>query len=229
MKTSALHAKAPRQAVSQGLSDMRRLDPGRSILRTLVLGLFLLGALSVTSADDKDDALPFLQGEIQKCESPQMLLKRPHDGWQFVDLEKMRLKAEGLGEDTKGYRNLRFRLWFGAKRAEVFVWSWIDEENREQPLTTESFALIKIEHLKGVFEKPKLKKPKLVKFGKRPGVFFTIQGTLREGTKKPHAILCAVCVREEDKTLAVIQLECDPKHAKTLKKDFLKLLKQTRF
>ncbi len=227
MATSATLAKPPRQAGSLGLSDMRRLNLRQSVLRTLVLGLFLLGTFGVTSADDDD--LPFLKGEIQKCESPQMLLKRPHDGWQFVDLEKLRLKAKGLGEDTKGYRNLCFRLWFGAKRAEVFVWSWIDEESREQPLTTESFALIKIEHLKGVFEKPKLKKPKLVKFGKRPGVFFTIEGTLREGTKKPHAILCAVCVREEDKTVAVIQLECDPKHAKALKKDFLKLLKNTRF
>jgi hypothetical protein len=215
------------QAGSRGLSDMRRPVLSRLILRTLVLGLFLLGTFGSALADD--DELPYLEGETQKCESPAMLLKRPHDGWQFVDLEKMRKKAEGLGEETKGYRNLRFRLWFGSKRAEIFVRSWIDEENREKPLTTESFALLKIEHLKGFFEKSKLKKPKLVKFGKRPAVFFTIQGKLKEGKKKGHAILCAVCVREEDKTVAVIQLECDPKHAKSLKKDLLKLLKHSRF
>lgn len=224
---ASLSEPAP-QAACKESSDMRRLALGRSRLRTLVLGIFLLGTLLGGARADDDD-LPYLEGDTQKCATPAMLLKRPHDGWQFVDLEKLRKKAEGLGEDTKGYQNLRFRLWFGAKRAEVFVWSWIDEEPREQPLTTESFALLKIEHLKGAFEKPKLKKPKLVKFGKRPGVFFTIQGKLREGTKKDHAILCAVCVREEDKSVAVIQLECAPKNAKGLKKDFLKLLKNTRF
>lgn len=217
-----------RQAGSHGLSDMRRPILRQPILRTLVLGLFLLGTFTSALGDGDEDP-PYLEGETQKCATPAMLLKRPHDGWQFVDLEKLRKKAEGLGEDTKGYRNLRFKLWFGAKRAEVYVWSWVDEETREQPLTTESFALIKIEHLKGAFEKPKLKKPKLVKFGKRPAVFFTIQGKLKEGTKKSHAILCAVCVREEDKSVAVIQLECEPKHAKSLKKDFLKLLKSSRF
>lgn len=196
-------------------------------MRTLVLGLVLCGTFGGASAEDED--LPFLKGDTQKCEAPPMLFKRPHDGWQFVDLEKMRRKAEGLGEDTKGYRNLRFRLWFGAKRGEVFVWSWVDEENREKALTTEAFALLKIDQLKGAFVKPKLKKPKLVKFGKRAAVFFTIQGTLAAGTKKPHAILCAVCIREEDKTIAVVQLECSPKNAKGLKKDFLKLLKLSRF
>ena len=209
---------------SARLSERRRW---LSVSTSLVLGLLILGSSSgVASADDD---MPFLKGDVQKCDAPTMHLKRPHDGWQFVDLVKMRRKAEGAGEDTKGYKTLRFRLWFGSKRAEVFVWSWVDEENREQPLATDAFAMFKAAQLKAAFVKPKLKKPKLVKFGKRTGVLISIQGTLAAGTKKPHAILSAVCIRAEDKTIAVIQLECAPKHLKSLKKDFLKLLKQLKF
>lgn len=186
----------------------------------------LLVALGVSLGDDGDT--PFLEGDEQRCELPAVALERPHDGWQFVDLAKLRALAKGRGEDTKGYETLRFRLWFGAKRADVYCWAWVDEADRETPLTTESYALEKVAQLRAAFVEPKLSKPKLVRLGKRGAAMFSIEGKLAEGAK-PHAILCAVCVRPEDKVVLVINLECEPRHLKDLKKDFAKLLKQAKF
>lgn len=186
----------------------------------------LLVTLGVSLGDDAD--APYLEGSEQRCEQPAMALERPHDGWQFVDLKKLQEQAKGRGEDTKGYQNLRFRLWFGAKRADVYCWAWTDEEDREAPLTTETYVLEKATQLRAAFVEPKLSKPKLVRFGKRAAAMFSIEGKLAEGGKE-HGILCAVCVRPEDKVVCVINLECEPRHLKSLKKDFAKLLKQGKF
>lgn len=195
--------------------------------RALVCALVLFAwGLGVALAGDDDT--PFLSGEEQRCEQPALALERPGDAWQFVDLAKLRQQAEAKGEDTKGYATLRFRLWFGAKRANVYCWAWVDEETREQPLTTEAFVLTKVSDLRAAFTDPKISKPKLVKFGKRAAAMFSIEGALAEGGKQ-HAVLCAVCVRPEDNTICVLNLECEPEQLKELKKDFLKLLKKAKF
>lgn len=208
----------------------------RTILSTAALACALAWTLLLPASSwaddknkDKDDEPLLLEGQKQTLKAPPILINSPSDSWRFVDLVKLKQKEDKAGKDTSGYATLRFRLWNASKRANIYVWAWVDTMERDQtPLTLEALIAHKLESLKKVFKEPKTTKPKAVRFGKRPGAGFEIQGSM-PGRAQPHAIVANMAYRPEDKCVLLIQLECQPSQLKKLKKDLGKLQKKLRF
>ena len=201
-------------------------------MRTLAIALLLLGccALPLSADDEPQDDTPYLEGDKQICKQPPMLLKRPSDSWQFVDLEKMKKKAEAEGQDvsTPAWRQLKFRLYSGSQRANIFVYARIDDEERDEPLTAEALAEGKLASLRGAFKEPTVGKPKKVRVGRTVGVMLQIEGALLQGGKE-HAVLAATGFRSQDKCVLEVQLECKPSQVKKLSKELKTLLKKLKF
>ncbi|MGE0713176.1 MAG: hypothetical protein AB7N76_12145 [Planctomycetota bacterium] len=197
----------------------------------LMLPLMLLLAaplLADDKAEPKDDT-PYLEGDKQTLKEPPIQALRPSDSWQFVDLEKMKKKAQEQGADLSGYQGLRFRLYYPAKRADVYIWAWIDESEPDKALTAEKMAEMKVTQLKAAFKEPKLAKPYHTRVGRQVGVGFELSGELAAQPKVQRGIVCTVATRSEDRCAIVVQLECHPDQLKELTKDLKKLLKKLKF
>ena len=196
-----------------------------ALLVTMSSGLPLLHA--ARAQEDPSDDTPFLEGETQESAQPPLRVTRPSDSWQFVDLERARTQAQARGEDISGYKTLRFRLWYGAARSNIFVHAWVDEVVRDGPPDPEVLARGMVEGLKSHLEGMKVKAFGRGRVGRRVGALFEVQGkNVRQG--KDVAILRAVVYRPEDRAIVTVALECPAEEVDKVRKDFKALLRKLR-
>lgn len=194
-----------------------------SRVASLALLLALVPCAAAEDGDPGDDL--FLEGDKQTCEDPPFRIERPNDSWRFIDVRKLEAQASARREDVSVYERLRYRLWYGSARANIYVTAWKDDQSREEPLTAEGFASTQIEGLRPVLGEMVVVRTAATKVGKRAGALFEVRGTLRG---KPHAIVQAIVVRPEDHAIVLLSLECAPDDVKDLMKDFKTFLKKAR-
>ena len=194
--------------------------------RTAILLVFSGVLLSPVSAQEG-----FLEGDSFTCKAPPLRLKRPHDAWLFVDLEKAKAKRREDGLSLDGYGTLKFQLYFGAARANLYVHAW----NNPLKVSLERVSTHHRDSVVSNLRDGEVKKTKKVRVGKQVGTYYEISGNVadpRDNTKlKAITILTAAAYREADKAVVTLELRFDAnnKRAKELAKDFKKLLKKAKF
>ncbi len=200
----------------------------------LPVALLLLAPVA-PAQDEPEEASTYLEGDKVKVDDPPLRHTRPNDSLQYINNEKVKEQRRAQGLSNADYTNLRAHLWYGAARASVYVrcWKGAAPARGDKPaneLLADSFQ----RELQGILRNSKLGKRKRVKVGKRPGIWFEIQGEAPDPRDRDKTItltiMKVVAYRAEDKAILTVALEfSDPKRAKALAKDLKKLLKKVKF
>lgn len=171
----------------------------------------------------EDDPPYDVEQEELKGESPPFKLERPSDSWLFIKLDALREQIRKQGGDTSGLQNLKGRLWWGAAKANVFLYAYPDRGEAE----LEALAKNRLEQIKGNLIEPQVKSFKPARIGKRPAFVFEIEGKPPRVGADPVVLVIAMAVRPEDKQVFEVIMEVAGNgRVADAKKDFAKLLKQ---
>ena len=181
-----------------------------------------------------DEAKPeLLKVETQQVLKPfPMQAKRPHKGWRFVNLKKLKDSVRVRGRLPENYRDLHFQLYVGASRGHVYVRGWKDMREAKQAPSLALRVKAFVTALKKNFKDGgKLKKPRGVKAGRAAWVWFELQGEHIK-TKAPHWLACVVAYRPKTQQVVTVLFEVptrEKKKLKRLRKDLKKLLAKLRW
>lgn len=195
-------------------------------LRTVICLIFSAALASPAVAQEG-----YLKGDTFTCKAPPLRLKRPHDSWLFVDIEKAKAKRREEGLPLDGYGTLKFQLFYGAARANIFVHAW----NNPLKVSLERVATHHRDTVVSNLRDGEVKTTKKVRVGKQVGTYFEISGNVPDPTDntklKAITILTATAYRDADKAVVTLELRFDAgsPRAKDLAKDFKKLLKKAKF
>lgn len=185
-------------------------------------GLLAVVLLAAPIAAEEEPPYDIEQKEVTS-EKPPFKLERPNDSWLFIKLDKLQEQLRAKGEDTTGFRNLRARLWWGAAKANLFLFAYGDPSAKD----LEALGKARLERVKGNLEEAKVKSAKMSRIGKRQAFVFELEGKPRRAGAKPLVLMFAISIREEDAHVFEVSMEVEAENerAKEAREDFQKLLK----
>jgi hypothetical protein len=192
--------------------------------RTTFAPLLLASSLvlALPAAAEEDPPYDVEQEEL-KGDAPPFKLERPSDSWLFIKLDVLKEQVQKQGGDTSGFTNLKGRLWWGAAKANLFLYAYPDRGDAE----LEAQAKGRLERIKQNLLEPQVKSFKAARIGKRPAFVFEIEGKPPRVGADPVVLLVAMASRPEDKQMFEVIMEVAGNgRVEEAKKDFSKLLKQ---